>query len=67
MLVIWKKEMEDNNDTPIVSRTPFVVRKKLRRGLKNCLNDMTQILEVADTRIKINLNLMQLFNMLNTL
>jgi hypothetical protein len=51
MLVIWKKEMEDNNDPLIVPRTPFVIRKKLRRGLRNCLNEITQMLEVADMRI----------------
>jgi hypothetical protein len=46
--------MEDNNDMLIVPRTPFVVRKKLRRGLRNCLNNITQMLEAADKRIKDN-------------
>jgi hypothetical protein len=51
MLLIWKKEIENDNEKLIIPRTPFSVRKKLRRGLKNCLNDITQILESASDRI----------------
>jgi hypothetical protein len=46
--------MEDNNDTLVSPRTLFVVIQKLRRGLKNCLSDIMQMLEVADKRINDN-------------
>jgi CRISPR/Cas system CSM-associated protein Csm2 small subunit len=51
-LVMWKQEIQDNNVDLDVPRAIFPVRKKLRRGLKNCLNDLTQILDASLNKIE---------------
>jgi hypothetical protein len=52
MLLMWKQEIQDNNEDLDGPRAIFPVRKKLRRGLKNCLNDLTQILDAGINKIE---------------
>jgi hypothetical protein len=51
-LIMWKQEIQDNNADLDVPRAIFPVRKKRRRGLKNCLNDLTQILDASLNKIE---------------
>jgi CRISPR/Cas system CSM-associated protein Csm2 small subunit len=51
-LIMWKQEIQDNYADLDVTRAIFPVRKKLRRGLKNCLNDLTQILDASLNKIE---------------
>jgi hypothetical protein len=64
---MWKQEIQDNNADLDVPRAIFPVRKKLRRGLKNCLNDLTQILDASLNKLKIMTNLKPHSNILNFL
>jgi hypothetical protein len=47
LLCMWKSEIEEKNHLLNVPRAAFTLRKKLKYGLKNCLDKITQIFRVA--------------------
>jgi glutamate synthase domain-containing protein 1 len=48
LIQVWKNEIPEKDDTLIVPRTAFAFRKKLKRGLENHLNSLTQAFRIAE-------------------
>jgi hypothetical protein len=49
-MAMWKQEILDNNEHLVVPRAVFMLRKKLKGGLRAHLNYMTHIFECASDK-----------------